>query len=117
MGVDLTLLPLLSPDYWVSHDVIQTERRRELWDPIMALPVKPIPKVLTSYLSRDKISGETCYGEMTEDPYGSQLTYTTAGDLYSVREHEGVKDNEKNRAVWAWLSQMPRDWPIVLYWH
>ena len=116
MGVDLTLLPLLAKDYWVSHDVIQTERRRELWDPIMQLPAKPIPYPLVCYLARSE-EGEPCYGKRSDDPYGGALSYTTAGDLYSLREHEGVRDNEKNRAVWAWLGEMPRNWPIVLYWH
>lgn len=117
MGVDLTLLPLLSPDYWVSHDVIQVERRRELWDPIMELPQQAIPCPLVCFLARREDDGETCYGPRTDDPYGAALSYTTAGDLGSLRDHEGVRDNEKNRAAWAWLSEMPPDWPIVLYWH
>lgn len=53
MGVDLTLMPLLSPDFWAAHDLIRLERRRELWDPIAVLPQLPIPKPLGCYVARN----------------------------------------------------------------
>lgn len=116
MGVDLTLMPLLSKDTWCSHDLIRLNRRRELWDPVAALPQWPIPKALSCHQARDPKTGETCYGDAETTPYGDRMTYTTAGDLFTLGDHEGVQDNWQNKAVWAYLANMPPDWPIVLYW-
>ena len=116
MGVDLTLMPLLAKDYWASRDMIRLDRRRALWDPIAALPQLPIPKPISCYMARDKASGKTCYGDVEDTPYGNRMTFTTAGDLLTVKDHKGVQDNWQNKAAWAYLEHMPRDWPIVLYW-
>ncbi len=45
------------------------------------------------------------------------MTYATAGDLLKLSEHSAVLDNWQNKAVWAYLANMPATWPIVLYWH
>ncbi len=116
MGVDLTLLPLLSKDYWVAHTKLDLERRRDLWEPITQLRQQPIPGKLGCYLARTA-DGETCYGDIEGDPYGGRLQWTTAGELLTLKDREEVQDNWENRAVWSYLSQMPPDWPIVLYWH
>lgn len=116
MGVDLTLLPLLNKDFWASHQVVQLERRRELWDPIIELPQRDVPKPLSCYLALLP-NGERGYGVLTEDPYGGSLKWTTPEDLLKLRNREEVQDNWQNRAVWAWLAELPLDWPIVLYWH
>ena len=117
MGVDLTLMPMLSKQFWCAHDLIRLERRRELWEPISQLPQQPIPKPISCYLARDEKSGERCYGDAETTSYGERITYTTAADLMTLKDHHGVKDNWLNCAVWAYLAQMPPDWPIALYWH
>lgn len=117
MGVDLTLMPLLGKQSWVAHDMIRVCRRGELWEPIAALPTKTIPQPLHCYVARHNIDGKTCYGPVEFDPYGERLTYTTTTDLFTVKDHGAVQDNWQNRAVWAYLEQMPADWPVVLYWH
>jgi len=116
MGVDLTLLPLIGPDFWASHDVIQLNRRSALWPEIAKLKQHPIPMPLTCYLSRGE-DGESRYGNTEKDPYGDPLKWTTAAELLTLKDHEVVVDDWQNRAVWAYLSHMPPDWPIVLYWH
>lgn len=116
MGVDLKLLPLLAEDFWCAHEVLFVERRRELWDDVLALPQQPIPGKLSCYFARDS-RGECCYGDITTDPYGGALHYTTAGALATLAGHESVQDNWKNKAIWASLAEMPEDWPIVLYWN
>jgi len=106
MGVDLTLLPLAADRIWMSHDIIRVGRRRELWGLVAQLPQKPIPEPLY------------CFdGPHEESPYGERLTYTTAADLLTLKEHDAVTGSWTNRAVWAYLAQMPPDWPIVLYWN
>lgn len=116
MGVDLTLMPLLSPDFWAAHDMLMLERRNDLWVEIEALPQKEIPKPVSCYVARAK-DGETRYGELEDTPYGEKMKWTTAGDLMTLKDNENVKDDWKNQSIWAYLAKMPPDWPIVLYWH
>lgn len=116
MGVDLRLLPLIGENYWAAHSMLSVERRRELWDEILKLPVRDVPEPLSCFLARGS-DGECCYGDIKDDPYGGSLKWTTPADLLTVRDHEGVQDNKINQAIWAWLEKMPPDWPVVLYWH
>jgi hypothetical protein len=116
MGVDLTLMPLLEKDYWVSHALIRLERRRALWPKIEALGARPVPEPLTCFQGVGP-DGDPAYGEITQDPYGQPLTWLPAGELATLHDDETVQDNWLNQAAWAYLRQMPPDWPVVLYWH
>ena len=115
MSVDLTLLPVLTKDFWVCHDQLRLNSRRALWPEIDKLPQIPIGKI-TCFFARNKETGETEYGELTEDPYGGYLKWTTVEALLTLKDHQRIQDNWQNRAIWAWLSEMPKDWQIVLYW-
>lgn len=117
MGVDLRLLPLMSNHGWLSHEIYSVERRRELWEDIAGLSQEPIPQPLGCFLAHDPKTGDTCYGDVEETPYGERITYTTAADLLSLKDHEAVKDNWRNRSIWAALAEMPPDWKIALYWY
>lgn len=117
MGVDLRLLPLMSKSTWLSHEIYSLERRRELWEDIFKLPQKPVPKPLGCFLATDPKTGETCYGDIETTPYGERITYTTASDLLTLKDHEAVTDNWRNKSIWAALAEMPPDWPIALFWH
>ena len=116
MGVDLKLFPITFRESWSAFDSLDVERRRELWDDIVELPSLEIPKPVYCTEGRDD-HGEPCHGEVTESPYGARLRWVNAGDLLTLKDHEAVRDNWRNRAVWAYLAEMPADWPIVLYWH
>ena len=116
MGVDLTLLPLLTPTYWASHDVIRVNRCRELWADVLALPQQPIPEPLSCYVAQIA-NNETGYGNRENSPYGERLCWTTAGALATLKDHPAIQDDWINKAVLSYLRTMPEDWPIVLYWH
>ncbi len=117
MGVDLTLLPFDADraNLSFSHSVLGIERRRELWDLILEMEIDVVPNGFTSYLSRLE-NGETGYGETMETPYGEPLKYTKAERLVSLAHHEEVRNNFKNRAVWAYLMELPPETKIALYW-
>lgn len=120
MGVDVKLLPLIGRDFWAAHDQLELERRSELWPVIEALPSEPMPKPLNCFLGTipdGSWEGENGYGECAEDPYGNPLRYVTVADLLTLSNHPAVKDNWLNRAIWAYLSEMPPDWQIVIFWH
>jgi hypothetical protein len=116
MGVDLQLLPLLQPNYWAAHDLIRVGQDTDLFKQIEALPQLGILAPVACYLARNK-EDETVYGEIENSPYGLRLTFTRAADLLTLKDHEAVRTLWRNRAVWAYLEQMPADWPIILYWH
>ena len=116
MGIDLKILPVMFKGQWFCPDMLELPKNYDLWDKINELPQQPIPEPLSCFLSRDD-EGNTCYGDIDETPYGKRITYTTAGALLSLKDHEGVKNNWRKRAAWAYLAELPEDWPICLYWH
>lgn len=116
MGVDLQMLPLMSKDYWAAGEIIRIEQDYDLFELIETLSPLPIPKgSMRGHLSSGG-RGDTCYGEMTTDPYGRPLTFVLAGHLKSLRDRAEVQTSWKNRAVWNLISEYPDDWPFVLYW-
>ena|SRR5258706_10591740 len=113
MGVELNLLPLLYRDQWLSHEIIYLAKDYDLWERIDALPQKEIPQPISCYLATDG-SGEKKYGLILKTPYGKPITYVTASDLLQIDLSEDASWREK--AVWAYLAQMPPDRQICLYW-
>ncbi len=116
MGVDLTLLPLSSAGHWSAHDALLLDRSGDLWDEIATLGETEIPQPLWCHYAR-RPDGETTFGRLEKSPYGERLTWLPAGKLLTLAEAPDVKSSWRNRAVWAYLAQMPEDYPVVLYWH
>ncbi len=117
MGVDLTILPQSygTADRIVCFDSLMFYRQRELWDAIdrSGDEVDVTLKVVCHHARTE--DGETCFGEITKNPYGSALTLINAGRLSEIiSEHELTGKN-----VWinAALKAMPANHPIILYWH
>ena len=116
MGVDLTLMPLMSKDFWASHDLLRLERRSEFWPEIAKIEKAEVPQPVYCYVARGQ-DGEAKYGELSETPYGTPLPWTTVGALLELKDHECVQEHRLNRAVWKYLSELPPDLPVALYWH
>jgi hypothetical protein len=114
MGVDLKLLFVL-PHLWVSLDKLRVERRSELWEEIDKLGKLNIPQPLFCGEASNN-EGESCYGETSFDRYGYMLKFVYARELAELRDLPSVKDDWRNRAVWAYISELPGDIRIVLYW-
>lgn len=126
MGLDLKLLPIpVMATY--SHDVITLERRRDLFKKIEKIEEEKgekVPKGFNTYLCREEVKDEkgevvfegTHYGETLTTPYGNHLQYICAKDLLLLSEHEDVKDNWTNKAVWAYLENIPPDIWVALMW-
>jgi hypothetical protein len=114
MGIDLTFLPLEheSERLAYSHTLLPLERRYDLQDEVRALNPKSLGRVMSSYLSRNK-DGEICYGDTNEDCYGEALTYLTVAELLQVNP---TTIQYKNKAIWAYLKELPLETKIVLYW-
>ncbi len=119
MGLDLTLLPFDADSERMnfSHTVLSCERRGQLFEEIQELRATPVPEDFTSYLSLDGEYEEHHYGQTHETPYGEPLTYVLAGQLWPFASHEDVMSQSKNRAIWAYLAELPPDTKVALYWH
>lgn len=119
MGLDLTLLPFDCDqgDFCFSHTMLDCERRRDLFEAIMErLHETPVPGGFQSFMGRTE-DGDTRYGATTKTPYGEPLGWVQAGDLVKIGPHVGVVDNHLNRAIWAYLKELPYQTKIALYWH
>jgi hypothetical protein len=116
MGVELKLMPLWRPGSDLAHDMISIGKDYELFDAINRLPKKELEKPVWSY-NAVLPDGENTYGLIEKDPYGERLTTVTSTDLLTLRNHHCVSDFWRTKAAWAYIAEMPADWPIVLYWH
>jgi hypothetical protein len=109
MGLDLTLLPFEADHedgFSFAHTVLNCIRRGDLFEAIMEqLNETPVPANFYSYLSRDG-DGDSHYNITTTTPYGEPLGYVRVADLLGLSEHVGVLDNQRNRAIWAYLGQL-----------
>lgn len=118
MGLDLTLLPFEADygDWGFSHSVLNLERRGELLDEILELRAHPVPLNFGTFLCRDDAYEEPHYGNTQETPYGEPLQWVRVTSLRDLSERRGVIDNCQNRAVWAYLKELPNDAKVALYW-
>jgi hypothetical protein len=113
MGVDLTLMPVLFQNSWLCHEMITCDLNRDLWQAIEKLGERPVGQPVQSFRARTPDGDET-YGDLSVNPYGTPLTWLPAGEL----SHAFLEaDSRKNRAIRAFLIELPSDWPVVLFWH
>ena len=113
MGVDLTLCP--EPHYtggsgsFLAYDRIALARDRDLWDRLAeTLPTETLPVGVTV-----EWYGDEGIEPLTEDPYGTRLTWARAASFAAIDPGE----TRHNRAVWAFLAALAPDRRVVLYWH
>lgn len=121
MGLDLHLLPFDCDmdDFAFSHTLLSLERNRVLFDLLMNLENQkglPVPKNFMTYCSRSD-EGENCYGATPTTPYGERMMFVEVGVLMSLKDHNLVERDYKNKAVWAYLSCLPKSRKVALYWH
>jgi len=119
MGVDLMLLPM-TVDYdgmtAVAYTTLELERRHELWPLVRTLSMEPVPAFFETLLSPEGPEESWAAGNTQTDSYGSPLRCVLAEDLYSLADHPAVQGNHTNRAVWAYLAQLPAGMRVALYW-
>jgi len=121
MPIGLKLLPIfggIRDSFIFSHSIIECAERSKLAGEIEEMAREKghiVPGDFTSYLSRDDNYEEPHYGKTLEDCYGAPLYYVNVNDLLQFSKHEAVLDNYKNRAVWAYLRELPKDTEIALF--
>lgn len=118
MGLDLKLLPFDFENKFISysHTILDCERRSNLFEIIKRLPYSLCPECFISYLGHNDDVQVECYGKTIEDKYGNALTYVFAENLVAFEDHQDVSDNHQNRAIWAYLRNLPSKTKVALFW-
>lgn len=116
MGVDLTLMPQSfgGPEHRYSFQALRMSRDRDIWRAIdQSGKETDVGCPVSCHFARTE-DGETCYGAITETPYGTKLTFIPAGELSDIfAAHSPHGDN---KWIFAAVAAMPRELPIFLYW-
>lgn len=124
MGVDLLLIPFESHDdlkginAGISYSSLEVVRSRDMWDEILALESQAVPeRFLTPF--GDVYPDEPNYWnrETSVDVYDKPLRWVFAGDLASLRNYQNIPKESRNRAVWAYLEQLPPSTRVALFWY
>lgn len=116
MGLDLKLLPVCGKDLDHSHVVLDMERSKSLFGALMQVSTRDILPTFDTYLCRDDEYEESHYGNTQEDAYGERLQMVAVRELLCFSDHPGVFEESQNRAVWAYLHELPEESMVALYW-
>lgn len=121
MGLDLKLLPFDGDfnDYSFSHTILNCFRMGELFDAIKTLENRlgrPVGENFSSYFGKQAENEAYSFSETHITPYGEELKFVLVGDLLAFKTHAQVQENWKNRAIWAYLAQLPLTNKVALYW-
>ena len=118
MGLDLRLLPLdMSGLHACGWHILSCERRSDLFAAIGEIEDHEGRKVTAKTWLAIGDEGETRWGMAEETPYGDKLRAIRARSLCGLQEHIDVRDNERNRAAWAYMAALDPETLVALYWH
>lgn len=117
MGVELTFLIVdrESRDEWDAHTTIWIGKYREFFQAIEhSLKEHLVGVPVWCHFDCDD-EGDNKYGQCTQTPYGSPLTYLTAAEILSL-EDLVPDDGYYLKAALAYLKALEPDHKIILYW-
>lgn len=124
---DVTLLPVQGDevDSAFSNDALYCESSPALSETIRALEAQRVPGVFRTWLSRHFpqegcdcgcAEGAEHWGNLQRDAHDDPMVMVPVRTLTALAHHPDVRHNRRNRAVWAYLAQMPPDQMVALYW-
>lgn len=122
MGIDLTIAPMRHSrmDWWLASSVIDIDRDYDLFALLGYVARRPSiqslchPKPLPVGKRLDWYMDEGIK-RVTEDPYGTPLTYILADETRAIDVPKLVL-SDWNRAVLGMLQAIDPETPVVLYW-
>ncbi len=119
MGIDLNLLPFSGPyeRSSFSKTVLSCARFQELFDEVKKLKAREVPETFDSYMGNSLTCEEHHFGDTQVDPNGDQVMCVQVKQLLQFSQHELVRDIPINRAIWAYLAELPPNTWVALYWH
>lgn len=112
MGLELLLLPIEGADepLTLSGNFLSCERDYDLFDEIDKLPSTLVPPNYKFYYPTSNAYG---YGKLTKTLYGGKLTCVYVKDLLKCKPYP---ESHINRAIWAYLRELPPKARFALYW-
>ena len=113
MSLHLTLLPIGGINELITsiHNFLACERDNYLFERIMQIVASPVPPDFKGFYSTENC--DYVYGNVTKDAYDTELTYVLVKDLLKLKPHP---ESQTNKAIWAYLKQLPPNGKIALYW-
>jgi hypothetical protein len=117
MGMDLCVA-VIKPStekWWLCHDRLRFDRDYDLFDLIKS-------KIQTweidpNLITLDWYEDEGIKARYT-DPYGEKLTYTLASEFKRFKLKNDIGDfSEWSRAILIFLSELPEETKVVLWWN
>lgn len=118
MGTDLTLVldrhgQAFDMGWFLGYDRMSVPRDYELFSLISEAGTNPLPPTV-----KFEWYGDEGLEAKTEDPYGDPLRWIVAGELARVFEkHFGERGYGHGVAIMHYLSHLPPDTPVILFWH
>jgi hypothetical protein len=121
MGLDLSVVPVNyhQMDWWLGNNRLGFNRDYFLFEQIDSkgrTDLDPLPKICNPKPLPPNVQFDWYDDEgletITTDPYGTPLTYVTAGELAEVKS-----EHDWNAAIIAMMKALPPQTPVVLYWH
>ncbi len=118
MSDSLTLLPFdgESGGSSYSHTVLRCWDNSTFFDEIRKLPAVRVPEEFNSYVCYDNDNEPMHYGNTQETPLGNPLTFVLAEQLAQFSA-QAVDSGYQNKAIWAYLAELPPRTKVALYWH
>jgi len=118
MSVDLRLLPQYDKNADFSHDVLSCDRDYEMFELIRELEKSNGRQVKKGGINTFvAFNGENChYGKTEDTAYGLVMIGVQVKKLKEVLS-EYVSESWKNKAIIAFINELPDDLEIWLYWH
>lgn len=118
MGMDLRLLPQYGQNVDFSHDILECDRDDKMFDIIRNAEKQNgrlVPRNgIYSFSSTD--GNNTCYGKTIKTSYGEEMNSVQVRELQKVLM-DFKTDSWRNKAIIAFLNELPDELEIWLYWH
>ncbi len=113
MGLQLRLLPIegIKEEIKGSGNFLNCEKDKVLFEQIEQINASTVPSDFQAY--HDTEEGFV-YGSLTKDAYGTELNYVFVKELLKFKPNS---ESQTNKAIWAYLKQLPPEGKIALYWN
>lgn len=118
MGVDLALLPFDGDSY--SSTVLECDGGTDFVLEIntaLGKYYRDVPEYFNAHWGTAASCDKVCHGRCVEDRYGEPVRYVLAKHLKKFKNHPDVQESFVNRAIWAYLEELPDDHKVALFWH
>lgn len=117
MGIDLTLAPIKNAhgSWWLAYDRLRLDRYYDLYrefgmDGYTSISVYDVIVNQFDWYDDEGIVSDKL------DPYGEKLKYFFSDEISKIDVNQ-LELSTWNKAVIEFIKSLPKQTPVVLYWH